>query len=261
MVARTVAAVISEFEYLVNQQNEVKFASFTDRLLLPWFERLGLNEQANDSNDIVRLRGSSFNLLAQHSNNTEVREAAKAQSRQYLAKPLSVPRAIASGALAGVAKNEPAGWLSKFKQAYANTNDSNVQRVLRSAMRFGNDNEVKTTLDFALSDAVDPADTVFVLVTAMASQKKHDLLYQWLNKNVEKTIAKMPEVHVSYMPLIISSSCSQHNIDLAKEFYNTLIKSHPVMQRSFDIAISNSEQCLALKDKHQKDFDRYLADY
>ena len=259
MVGRAVASVVGEFEYLVNSGNKVAFAKFIDELMLPWFERLGVVDAADDSDDIIRLRSSSFGLLAAHSTNKTLRELALAQSNNYLNDPLSVSNAIGLRAMQGVAKNAKPGWFSKFEKAYAKTNDANVQGMIRFAMQFSDQGEVVKALDFALTDAVGPADVSSILRVATGALEKHDVLYQWLDKNVDKAIAKMPEFHTVRLPILTSSSCSQHNIDLAKAFYKDRVGQHEGMQRTFKIAISNSEQCLALKQKYQNDFDSYLA--
>lgn len=258
MVGRAVAAVINEFAYLVNSNNEAQFAQFTDTLMLPWFNRLGLVDKPSDSDDIIRLRSSSFGLLAAYSNDKKVRELAVSQSEKYLKDPLSVSNAIGTRALRGVAKNENGAWFSKFEKAYSNTNDANVHSMIRFAMQFSDQEQVLEALNFALSDSVGPADTSSILGVAMASQQKHDLLYQWLEENFEKITSKMPSFHTVRLPLITSNNCSQNNIDLAKTFYKNRLKNHEGMERTFNIAISNSEQCLALKTKYQNDFNGYL---
>ncbi len=259
MVGRAVATVISDFGDLVNVTNEASFATFIDTLMLPWFERLGVIDDANDSDDIIRLRSSSFGLLARHSNSEVMRKLALSQSQKYLDDPLSVSNAIGLRAMRGVAKNEKSGWFARFEKAYANTNDANVQGMIRSAMQFSNETEVAKTLDFALTEGVGPADVSSILRVATRSLEKHDVLYQWLEKNVDKVIAKMPDFHTVRLPLLTSSSCSRHNIDLAKAFYQDRVSQYEGMPRTFNIAISNSEQCLSLKQKYQNDFDLYLA--
>ena len=258
MVGRAVATVISEFSYLVNADNKAEFSSFVDRMMLPWLERLGVVDASDDSDDVIRLRASSFGLLAAYSNQATVRELSRAQSEKYLDDPLSVSNAIGRRALVGVAKNEKSGWFSRFKKAYAKTNDANVHGVIRFSMQFSDISDVRKTLDFTLSDSVGPANVSSVLRVATSELEQHDVMYQWLEQNIDKVIAKMPDFHTVRLPLLTSSSCSEYNIRLAKKFYSDRIKNDPGMARTFKIAMSNSEQCLALKNKYQSDFDGYL---
>ena len=157
-----------------------------------------------------------------------------------------------------MAKNEKPGWFSRFEKAYAKTNDANVHGVIRFSMQFSDVSEVRKTLDFALTDSVGPANVSSVLRVATSELEQHDVMYQWLEQNIDKVIAKMPDFHTVRLPLLTSSSCSEYNIRLARKFYSDRIKEDPGMARTFKIAMSNSEQCLALKNKYQSDFDGYL---
>ena len=144
------------------------------------------------------------------------------------------------------------------RQAYIASNDANTQSSIRYGMLFSNPVVLRKVLNLALSDAVSPANVLGFIATASHAKENKDELYQWLDSNMEKVTAKMPAYHIARMPEYVSSSCSQHNIDLAKDFYAKHKDKYDGMARSYDVAQDESRQCSKLKQANQGAFNQYL---
>ncbi|RBP53803.1 M1 family metallopeptidase [Arenicella xantha] len=258
MVVRAVASTLAEYDYLVNEQNQALFGEFLDDSLQAWLEQLGTQDSKTDSDEVTRLRHAVFGLLSSYTSNPKVLGVAESLAEQYLAEPDSDRRQMAYRAMRAVAKRGDKQWLDKFIASYTATNDANVQAVIGSAMLFPGQAERLRVLDFAMSDAVNSADTIGLVAEVADASDDHVLMYQWLTENVSTLIEKLPEYHVSRLPEYLSKSCSQSNIKLADAFYQKVAVDYPVMGRSWQIARSNSEQCVALKNRYQQDFTDYL---
>jgi alanyl aminopeptidase len=258
IVVRAVTTSLTEFAYLVDDNNKALFAKFVESKLMPWFKRLGVSENTDDSADTRLLRIEVYKVLARYTDNQDVNALSVKLSTDYLNAPASVPRAIASVALKNVARTGNDGWFDKFKAVYEKDTDANVRGTIGSAMQFTQTAYVRKTLDFALTDNVSPADVIRLVAGASAVLDNHDELYQWLTKNYAALVSKMPAYHVARLPEYASESCNQHDIDLSEVFYLERKKEIEGQERSFDISLEESKQCLSLKNVNQTTFNAYL---
>jgi alanyl aminopeptidase len=258
VVARAVVASLDELVYLVDDSNKKLFASFIDTKLHTWFLRLGVDESRNDSNDVSRLRSEVFALLGRYTDNAQVLAESTKLTEKYLADPTSVGRGIARTAMRNVAVHGDASWFKRFQKAYLATTDANIRGTIRFGMLFPQAENIKQVLDLSLHSDISPANVISFLSVASKAREDKDALYHWLEANIEKVAAKMPAYHITRMPEYISSTCSEHNIQLTKKFYQPRMAKYEGMSRSFDVALDESEQCASLKQANQGAFNQYL---
>ena len=258
VVARSVVASLNDLTYLVDNNNKALFAQFLNSKLSHWFARLGTVESKGDSNDKSRLRNAVFGLLSRYTQNEDVIAQSKRITEKFLQDDTSTGRAIAGNAMRSLAVNDDKRWFDKYQAAYLATNDANTQSTIRFGMLFPDAVTVRKVLDMTLNDAVSPANVLGFIATASQAREDQDVLYQWLDENMEKVTAKMPAYHVARMPEYVSSSCSEHNIDLAQRFYQKHMDKYDGMARSYDVAQDESKQCAKLKQANQGAFNHYL---
>jgi alanyl aminopeptidase len=85
MIGRAVVSTMSDFLYLVDNNNEAMFGQFVAEKLTPWFERLGVEDQPDDSTDTTRLRGSVYGILSRYANTPKVELVSAQLANKYLA--------------------------------------------------------------------------------------------------------------------------------------------------------------------------------
>ena len=258
VIGRAVVATMGDFLYLVDKDNEAIFGQFVAKKLTPWFERLGVEDQPNDSTDTTRLRGSVYGMLSRYANTTKVEQVSAELANRYLADPTTVPRSIATRALRNMARFSDQDWFTKLKDFYVANTDANIRGTISRAMIFTDEQKITKTLDFALSEHVSPANTITNVYTAMSSLDDQTMFYVWLDKNFDALSKKMPAYHMARMPEYFSSSCDADNIKLAEKFYADKKANFDGMARSYDKAIYSANQCLSLKETNQVNFNRYL---
>jgi alanyl aminopeptidase len=259
MIGRAVVATMNDFLYLVNKNNEAMFGQFVTKKLTPWFERLGVTEQADDSTDATRLRSTVYGMLSRYANTPNVGKISTELANKYLLDPTSIPRGIAIRALRNMTRFGDQNWFTTLKNYYINHSDANIRGTISRAMIFTDEQKILQTLDFALSDYVSPADTITNISVAMSGLDDQTIFYVWLNKNFVALSKKMPAYHLARMPEYFSSSCDTDNIKLAKRFYADKKASFEGMTRSYDIAIHAAKQCLSLKEVNQVSFNHHLS--
>ncbi|MBL4630991.1 MAG: ERAP1-like C-terminal domain-containing protein, partial [Paraglaciecola sp.] len=246
------------FLYLVDKDNEALFGQFIANKLSPWFERLGVEGQPNDSIDTTRLRGSVYGMLSRYANTPKVEQVSAQLANKYLADTTSVPRSIATRALRNMARFSTLDWFTKLKDYYVSHTDANIRGTLSRAMIFTNEKNVTKTLDFALTEHVSPANMIFNVSNAIRGLDDQTIFYAWLDKNFDALSKKMPAYHMASMPEYLSHSCDADNIKLAKKFYADKKANIEGMARSYDIAMYDANQCVSLKEINQASFNRYL---
>jgi alanyl aminopeptidase len=258
MIGSAVVATMNDFLYLVDMDNEAMFGQFVAKKLTPWFERLGVVDQPDDSTDTTRLRGSVYGMLSRYANTPQVEQVSTELANQYLAEPTSVPRSIATRALRNMARFSEQDWFTKLKDYYVSHSDANTRGTVSRAMIFTNENKIEKTLDFALTEHVSPANTITSVYAAMSGLDDQTMFYAWLEKNFTALSEKMPAYHMARMPEYFSSSCDAGNIKLAEKFFAEKKANFEGMARSYDIAIYSAKQCVSLKEANQANFNRYL---
>ena len=258
MIGRAVVATMGDFLYLVDKNNEAMFGQFVTKKLTPWFDRLGVTAQADDSTDTTRLRSAVYGMLSRYANTPKVEQISTMLANKYLLDPTSVPKSVATRALRNMARFSKQNWFTKLKDYYANHSDANVRGTVSRAMIFTDEQKILQTLDFALSDYVSPASTITNISIAVSSLDDQTIFYAWLDKNFDVLSKKIPAYHIARMPEYFLSSCSADNIKLAKKFFADKKAHFEGMARSYDIAIYSANQCLSLKNVNQTSFNRYL---
>lgn len=259
-IARTVMGSLSSLNYLVDDNNEADFTTFVEGKLMPWFERLGVTPHDDDSNDVIRLRQTVFRFLGRYSNDKQIQTISQELATKFVNDTTSVSRGIAFGAFAAIAKEGDNDWFVKIQKAYIENTDGNVRNTLLAGMRFSAPDKVKAVLDFALQDAVNPANVIRVVGTAAIANDDQTAFYEWMNAHFDALVQKMPSFHLARMPEFVSNTCSKDNIALATTFYESRMAKYEGMSRSFDVAMESSNQCVALKERYQSTFNKFLAD-
>ena len=258
MIGRAVVSTLNKFLYLVDKDNEALFGQFVANKLSPWFERLGVEDQPNDSTDTTRLRGSVYGILSRYANTQKVEKVSADLANKYLADPTSVPRSVALRALRNLSRFSEKDWFTVLRDFYIANTDANIRGIVSRAMIFIDEQKISKTLDFALSDYVSPANAITNVSSAKAALYDQTMFYTWLDKNFDALSKKMPAYHMARMPEYLSTSCYADNIKLAEQFYGDKKANFEGMARSYDIAINSAKQCVSLKDANQVDFNRYL---
>lgn len=260
VVIRASVGTLSEFLYLVNDDNEEAFAKLLNDKYMPLLDKLTLTQGDNDEESVIRLRNQLYSLLGHHSQNASLIEKSEALAKQYVADTTSVPSGIARTALSVTTEQDgKTAWFDTILKTFRASQLPNVKNTLLYSMSFDDEATVNKLLDLALGDDVTPANTVYMVVTVARNLEDQTPLYTWLKANTDALVAKMPAYHVSRMPEFVSTTCDADNLAKAIAFYGPLKDQFEGMARSYDIMMDESNQCLRLKDTYQSDFDAFLA--
>jgi len=254
--------VLAEFSYLVNEDNKAAYAKLLNQNYMPLLNKLTLSQSEQDNADVIRLRNQLYSLLGTHSNNDQLVEQSVKIAKQYLADTSSVPSGIAGTAIEIATRNSEQGeqgtWFNTIVEAFKKAQLPNVKSTLVYSMYFEDKATVFKMLDLALTDDITPANTMYMVVRVARNLDDHTLLYEWLSKNKDALLAKMPDYHVSRMPEFVSTTCSAENLEMANAFYAPISETYQGMARGVEIMQDESQQCMRLKSAFQADFNAFL---
>ena len=258
-IKRAAIAVLSEFDYLVNDDNRANYAKLLNKKYMPLLNEITLVQREGESKSEIQLRDLLYSLLGLNANNPSLIEKSNKLAMQYIGDTTSVPSSIAGTAIAVTTKYGDSALFDKIVAAFKKAQLPNVKRTLLYSMRFKDEETVNKMLDLALTDDITPANTLSLVSRVAHNLELQDVLYKWLSKNLDALMVKMPDYHVSRMPEFVSTTCSADNLKMAEAFYTPIKDKYEGMARSYEIMLDNSKQCLRLKQTYQDDFNQFLA--
>jgi len=189
--------------------------------------------------------GTDENLLA---------DAARLVDR-YFEAPATVQSQMAREAMRITALNDDGDLYDKYLQAYLETGSVDQKSNILSAVYFDEPEVVLRHLEFSLSDDVQAGDSLKGLTFFVYVLDDHSLLYEWLDENLERVIAKAPTVYAAFMPQVLGDSCDQHNLDLLTGFF---ADRGDVYAKSMAKVIEADGACIARRIRHAETFNRFL---
>jgi alanyl aminopeptidase len=102
---------------------------------------------------------------------------------------------------------------------------------------------------------VQAGDSLTAMGTFVYLLDDHSLLYEWLDKNFDRVVAKAPSYYQPQMPQVMAGSCEQRNLDRLKAFFKDRGDRYAA---SLEKAVEREEACIARKKRHLESLNRFL---
>ena len=209
-------AIATDF---VTDENRNAFATFVRQTLSGRYEQVGIRSRADDSETTVQLRPRLVRFLGQFGADEALLADAADLVEQYFDSPASVPSGLALEAMRVTALHDGGERYDQYVKAYLGT-DSAVQKSnILAAMYFDDPEVVIRQLEFSLSEEVQAGDSLLALSFFTYVLDDHALLYEWLDGNLDRVLAKAPAMYQPVLPQVLGGSCDQHNLDLLMDFF------------------------------------------
>ena len=242
-------------EEFVTEDNRVAFAAFIDQALSERYKEVGIRARAGDSEGTVQMRPRLVRILGQFGTDENLLADAASLVDRYFEAPATVQSQMAREAMRITALNDDGDLYDKYLQAYLETGSVDQKSNILSAVYFDEPEVVLRHLEFSLSDDVQAGDSLKGLSFFVYVLDDHSLLYEWLDENLERVIAKAPTVYVAFMPQVLGGSCDQHNLDLLTGFF---ADRGDVYAKSLAKVIEADGACIAGRIRHAEAFNRFL---
>ena len=154
------------------------------------------------------------------------------------------------------ALNDNGDRYEKYMQAYLETKSAEQKSSILAAAYFDEPEVVLRHLEFSLSDDVQAGDSLNALNSFVYVLDDHSLLYEWLDDNLDRVIAKAPAYYQPLLPQLLEGSCEQANLELLADFF---ADRGEVYASSLAKAVEAEGACIARRKRHAAAFEQFLA--
>ncbi|WP_353511633.1 ERAP1-like C-terminal domain-containing protein [Congregibacter litoralis] len=199
-------------------QSELK--AYITRALTPWYEKLGTETRADDSDSARDLRPRVLRTLAEFGDKPELVAQMSKLAEQYLTKPESVDQRLGQEALRIAALfNGDEAMAKRYIRAYRETDNANLRSNLAFAMYFRDQAAMNSVLASLAKGDIQSGDVSLVIMGLFYASVDQRTLYQEFDAYFDNLAAKIPEFYRPTMPAFTSTGCNSENVALREAFY------------------------------------------
>jgi alanyl aminopeptidase len=242
----------------IDSSNSEAFSGFVDHSLAGRLDEIGLEPVTGEAETLAQLRPTLVKVQGLYGSDQDVRKKIIELADKYLADADSVPSDLGAAALEIKARYGGRAEYDGFRKAYLGSSSESMKTNLLNAMRFTDSSIIKQQLDWSLTDAVPAGDAWNSLYVFANVLDDHSVLYQWLDKNLDALVAKLPPVRRPYLPAFTASTCNRANLDRLIAFYQPRDDIYrPYLVKS----VEKIENCIARKQREGAALDAFLRRY
>lgn len=189
-VWRKVIGVLHQIRSLTWSSEDIAnaFEQFCIETLRPLLDKIGINPRSEDSDNDTMLRATVFSMLAVLQD-PMVLQAAAEMFRAHVVEVGVIPASLRSAVFRGVMVKATLSTLSQMKTLYRQTELAEDRVSILSAIGCAEDPNVLThSLEFTLSDEVEPQEAINTLVAAAASRQGYKLMWSFFVQNASRIV-------------------------------------------------------------------------
>jgi alanyl aminopeptidase len=245
-------AIATDF---VTVENRDAFAAFVRQSLSGRYEQVGITGRADDSETTLQLRPRLVRILGEFGADEALLADAADLVDQYFDSPASVPSGLALEAMRVTALHDGGDRYDQYLRAYRGTGAVDQKSNILAAIYFDDPDVVIRHLEFSLSNEIQAGDSLSGLSYFTYVLDDHALLYEWLDDNLDRLVAKAPAMYQPFVPQILGGSCDQRNLDLLVDFFADRDELYAASLAKVKEA---DEACIARKIRHAESFNQFV---
>ncbi|MDF1544270.1 MAG: M1 family metallopeptidase [bacterium] len=262
-VARGVIGALSRIHTVfVNDSNQDAFAELVRASLRPTMDRIGLEPTESEDEAIALLRPSLIGFIADEGKETEVLDYAKEKAAAYLDDKSAVDPALIGTMLTLSAFDGDQKMYNEYKSR-AEQAETPVERS-RFLYTLGNFRDraiVDQALEYALSDHLRPQELGTIpRSVASHSPEMNSFIFDWITKNYDRIVAKIPPPSRSYLAFY-ASGCDEDLLKKGLDFFTQPEHSSPGMESRLARVKESTEDCLSLREREEESVAEFLKAY
>ncbi|HUJ26721.1 MAG TPA: M1 family aminopeptidase [Myxococcales bacterium] len=250
-------------EGLVADEAMPQFEAYVRDTLGARAHALGMQEKKGESDDTRILRPALLRIVGDEGNDTALRNRAQLVALKWLYERKSATPELASATLFLAAIDGDAPLYDKLHEmAKKETDRIDRRRILDAMGEFRDPDLVQQGFQIFLSDEFDPRDASGLMWGPAGYSKTHDLALQFVEKNFDAIVKKMPSFlgdYGAYLPRIAEGFCDEQHAADAEKFFRPLMRFHPGGDRKLAQAVEDVRQCAAFREKQAPSVAAFLA--
>ncbi|MDH3401826.1 MAG: M1 family metallopeptidase, partial [Chromatiales bacterium] len=244
-------------EDFIDPSNAEAFSRFVDDALEGRLEQIGLEAQTGESETIAQLRPTLVVFQGRYGSDEALRKQVIGVADKYLADSDSVSSGLGAAALEIKARFGGRKEFEAYRKAYLGASSETMKSALLGSMYFSDPEVINESLDWFITDAVPAGDAIYGIYLASDVLEDNSLVFQWLEKNLDRLVAKSPPVRRPYFPAF-TASCDQQAMERLVAFYEPRDEVYkPYLAKS----VESIENCLARKQREGAALEQFLERY
>lgn len=244
-------------EDFIDPSNAEAFSRFVDDALEGRLEQIGLEPGANESETIAQLRPTLVLVQGRYGSDEALRKRIIEVADKYLANADSVSSGLGAAALEIKARFGGRKEYEAYRKAYLGASSETMKSALLESMYFSDPEVIRENLDWFTTDAVPAGDAIYGIYLASDVLEDNSLVFQWLEKNLDRLVAKSPPVRRPYFPAL-TAACDQQAMERLVAFYEPRDELYkPYLAKS----VESIENCLARKQREGAALEQFLERY
>ncbi len=262
VVDKTITIVGNLDEHLVPEPLLPKYRRYISDLYKGRAEHLGWKDVPGEDDDSSLLRPAVVKVVTNQGEDPAFIDQAKTLALAWLDDHKAVDPDMRDVVLVAAGRHGDRALFDRMRAQAKKETDENARVTLLVALgSFRDPAIVKTAMAVVLTDEFDNNDSIDILFAARRLPENRDLAYDFVKKNWEPLIAKLPTDFGAFLPFIASHYCdSQHQRD-AEAFFKDRAAKYAGGPRNLAQVLESVSLCAANKDASEASVAEFLKRY
>jgi peptidase M1-like protein/ERAP1-like protein len=242
----------------ITEDLESSFAVYVRRLLAPSKKRFGLDRASGEEEAVSLLRPRLLDLLADEGRDEEALSHAERLAKSFLADRGSVDPSLVGRVLVLSAIRGDAALFEEYKKRFeAATAPTDRDPLLSALGNFRDPKLREAALAYDFTGPVRPHEMHMIPQSMSQTIAYRKQVYEWLTKNYDEYVKRIPPVYAVYMPYY-GASCEEDQLQKTNAFFS--MPEHTVTGSEAELArvLEAGNDCVGLRAREGESVRRYL---
>ena len=235
------------------------FGLYTQRLLAPHLERIGIEPQPNEAVSARLLRPSLISALASMGKQDSIFERAGSVAQQFLKEPSSVSSETLGTFLPIAARNGDAAVWMQLVALVPQASSPAVRNILvRSLASFEDPSLLRRSLDAVLDGTLRTQD--YRTLVGSVRRVVRPTAWQWLTEHYDQLVQKLGTKTALGLSRMASRLCRQGQLAEVKEFFAGHKGVPEGTERNLNLTLEDIERCIRQRQAIREPLKAYLKE-
>jgi alanyl aminopeptidase len=262
VVAKTTQIASGLQDRLVSPDLLPKYRRYLEDVYGSRAQQLGWKAKPGESDDDRLLRPLLLDVVANQAEDPELIAQAKTLALAWLDDRKAVAPDMVGAVLSTAARHGDRALFDRLRAAAKEEKDEDIQRSLLYAMGlFPQPEIVKAALSIVLTDEFDIRQSLVILFAASESPRARDLAYDFVKRNWDALIARMPTDFGAFTPGVAAGYCDEQHRQDAASFFEGRSTKYTGGPRILAQTLEGIDLCVAYKKAQQPSVIEFLEPY
>jgi alanyl aminopeptidase len=243
----------------VTEDLEAPFAAYVRRLLDPSKQRFGLDRAPGEEEAVSILRPGLLGWLADQGRDEQALTHAERLAKSFLADRGSIDPSLVSRVLILSAIRGDAALFEEYRKRFEAATAPTDRGPLLSALGTFRDPKLReAALAYVLDGPLRPHEIFTIPRTMFETIAFRKQVYEWVTKNYDAYVKKMPPAYAVYVPYA-GASCEEEQLQKTNAFFSMPEHSPPGAEAELARVLEAGNDCIDLRVREGESVRQYLS--